>query len=248
MNQRERGIDNTKKGDEFIFPIADGTAKLSGRDYEFREPTLRREQIARNEDFGGELQGESGESQPTESTDDAEARADFWSIQGDFIYRHHNESRDQLYVPKEETFSIPLKCIDVSRSTYMQEKRVDDYWNVDSSRSLSDSWKNLTKFTLLKEKPPKGFMWSGERLAKVQTTSRPDHVWPEVWTEIDKAAQNREKHEWKNEKPTLDNVRRLRGIYLLIRDDQEHMETLQTARKIGKTYGSSHAVQKKNSD
>ena len=31
-----------QKDDEFIFPTADGTAKLSGRDFEFREPTLRR--------------------------------------------------------------------------------------------------------------------------------------------------------------------------------------------------------------
>ena len=29
----------TQKRDEFIFPVADGTAKLSGRDYDFREPT-----------------------------------------------------------------------------------------------------------------------------------------------------------------------------------------------------------------
>ena len=77
------------KGDEFKFPVADGTAKLSGRDYDFRASTLRREPIVRSEDFSGELQGDSGESQPTESTDDAEARADFRSIQGDFIYRHH---------------------------------------------------------------------------------------------------------------------------------------------------------------
>ena len=65
----------THKGNEFIFPAADGTAKLSGGDYEFREPTLRREQTARSEDFSRELQGEPGESQPTESTDDAEAPA-----------------------------------------------------------------------------------------------------------------------------------------------------------------------------
>ena len=70
--------------------------------------------------------------------DDAEARADFWSIQGDFICRHHNEPRVQLFLPKEETFPIPLKYIDVTRSTahtdldVMQEKRVDDYWNVDT--------------------------------------------------------------------------------------------------------------------
>ena len=33
----------------------------------------------------------------------------FGSIQGDFIYRHHNEPQVQLHVPKEETFRIPLK-------------------------------------------------------------------------------------------------------------------------------------------
>ena len=45
----------------------------------------------RSEDFSGVVQGEPGKSQPTDSTDDAEARGDFSSIQGDFIYRHHNE-------------------------------------------------------------------------------------------------------------------------------------------------------------
>ena len=130
-NQRERSILITQMKIEFIFPEADGTAKLSGRDYEVREPTLRREQTVESEDFSRELQGEPEESPTTESTDDAEARADFWSIQGDFIYRHHNESRVQLYVPKDETFPTPLKYIDVTRSTHtdldvMQEKCIDD--------------------------------------------------------------------------------------------------------------------------
>ena len=39
------------------------------------------------EDLSGEIQGESGESQPAEPTGDAGAHADFGSIQGDFIYR-----------------------------------------------------------------------------------------------------------------------------------------------------------------
>ena len=71
-----------------VFSVADGTAKLSGRDHEFREPTLRWEPTVWSEDFSRELYGEPGESQPTEPTDDAEARADFWSIQDDFIYHH----------------------------------------------------------------------------------------------------------------------------------------------------------------
>ena len=81
----------SQKDDELVFPFADGAAKLSGRDYEFRVSTLRWEPTVRSEDLSGGLQGKSGESQPAEPTDDAEARDDFWSIQGDFINRHHTE-------------------------------------------------------------------------------------------------------------------------------------------------------------
>ena len=124
-NQREGSIDQTKD-DEFIFPTADGAAKLPVRDNEFREPTRRWEPTE-----SGELQAEPKGPHPTETKDDAEARADFWSILGDFIYRHHNEPRVQLYVSKEETFRIPLKYIDVTGSTHadldaMQEKRIND--------------------------------------------------------------------------------------------------------------------------
>ena len=200
----------SKKGEQFMFPAADGTAKLSGRDYEFREPTPGRERTVRSEDFSGELHDEPGEPQPTESTDDAEARADCWSIQGDVIYRHHNEPRVQLHVPKEETFPIPLKHIDVSRSTHtdldvLQGERIDDHWNVGSNRHLSDSWKGFTKFTLLKEKTFKGYMWSGERLTKVQTTATPDHFWPGVWSKIGKPLGDEKNREWAIEKPKLHN-------------------------------------------
>ena len=42
----------------------------------------------------------------------------FWSIQGNFIYRHHVEPRVQSYVPREESFHIPLKYVDVIRSIH----------------------------------------------------------------------------------------------------------------------------------
>ena len=102
----------TRRNGEFVFPVADGSAKLSGRDYEFQEPTLRREQTVRSEGLSGDSR-RSGNKK-----DEPEARKDFWSIQGDFVYRHHIEPRVHLYVPKEETFPIPLKYIDVTRSTY----------------------------------------------------------------------------------------------------------------------------------
>ena len=59
-------------------------------------------------------------------------------------------------MPREESFPIPLKYIDVSRTTHTkfdlkQEKRIDDYWNIDGSRDLSDPLKGFTQFTLLEE-------------------------------------------------------------------------------------------------
>ena len=58
---------------------------------------------------------------------------------------------------REESFPIPLKCIDVSRTTHTnldvkQEKRIDDCWNIDGSRDLSDPWTGFPQFTLLEEK------------------------------------------------------------------------------------------------
>ena len=75
----------TQKGEEVIFPEEDGAAELFGRDYEFREFTLRRKQTIRSEGLSGEAPGESEESQPTEPKDDAEARRHSWLFHGDFI-------------------------------------------------------------------------------------------------------------------------------------------------------------------
>ena len=161
-----------------FFQVADGTAKLFGRDDGVRESILRREQLVGSEDLREEFQGNSERYQPTDVTkDDAEARNDFWSMGGDFIHRHHVDPRVHLYVPKEESFPIPVKYIDVTRTTHtnldaLQESRIDDYWNVDANRSFSDSWLGFTKFAFLNGKTSKGKLWSWVRLTKIQATTR----------------------------------------------------------------------------
>ena len=93
-----------------------------------------------NIDFLGESEGSL--PPPQDSFPDAvEAINDFWSMSRNFIYRHHVEPRVKLYSPREESFPIPLKYIDVSRTTHTnldvkQENRIDDYWNIDGSRDL----------------------------------------------------------------------------------------------------------------
>ena len=176
---------------ENYFPAADGRIKLPGGDQELRTPTLIREHPIRGEsqrDFLGESEGSLPPPPPDSLPDATEAISDFWSMSGNFIYRHHVEPRVKLYSPREESFPIPLKYIDVSRTTrtnldVIQERRIDDYWNIDGLRDLFDSWAGFTQFALLKKKkkPPDGYIWSGERLTRKQVTSRPDHKWPELW-------------------------------------------------------------------
>ena len=51
-------------------PVADGSAKLSGRDYEFQEPTLRGEFTVERKNLNGESQGDREEFEPEETKDD----------------------------------------------------------------------------------------------------------------------------------------------------------------------------------
>ena len=46
-----------------------------------------------------------------------------------------------------------------------------------------------------------------------------------------KAAQKKEKQEWANEKPKLDNARNLRGIHFIDLEDGEYEETIKNAWK-----------------
>ena len=157
-------------------------------------------------------------------------------MSGTFIYRHHVEPRVKLYSPREESFPIPLKYIDVTRTTHTnldvkQEKRIDDYWNIDGSRDLSDPWTGFTQIILLEEKPPDGKMWSGGRLTRKQLTSRPHHLWPELWKSMGKHAKLKEKQKWSNEKPQRDNALKLRGICFIDPENKEFKETIKNARK-----------------
>ena len=121
-------------------------------------------------DFLGEPEGSL--PPPQDSLPDAcEATNDFWSMSGNFRYRHHVEPRVKLYSPREESFPIPLKYIDVSRTTrtnldVVQERRIDDCWNIDGSRDVSDSWTGFTQFTQLEEKHPDVLLWSGRETDK----------------------------------------------------------------------------------
>ena len=120
------------------------------------------------------------ESQPTESRDDAEAHKDFWSNQGDSIYRHHNEPRVEVYVPKKNVLMT------VGMSTKQKFLRLLEriYKIHPIDRHTSERIHMVRGET--------------DKNSKDNSTRS---FWPEAWTKIGKAVQTREKQEWALEKP-----------------------------------------------
>ena len=147
--------------------MADGSAKLSGRDYEFQEPTLRRESTVKRESQRRISRRQGREFQPEETKDDEEIHKDMGTS---FIVIILN--REFNYTCREKNhFLFHWNTLISSGQTHTdldvaQEKRIDDYCNVDGNRNLSDSWTGFTRFTLLNETPPRGCMWYGEWLTK----------------------------------------------------------------------------------
>ena len=169
--------------------------------------------------------------------DDGEVRNDFLSNTESYIYRHHVESRVKLHVQREEIVRIPLRYLDVSRATnrdldVLLKRRADDNWNIDGYRELSDARSGFTWITLLDERPPDEYTWSRRRLTKRRVTSMSDHLCPEIRTNMSDAAQQWEKQKWVIEKPKLDNVWKLRGLYFVDPEDVEFKETLKNTRKM----------------
>ena len=191
----------------------------------------------RRESLSGDLHGEAEESQPTESRDDEEIPEDSWSIQGNFIYRHHIEPRIQLYVPErritpystENTLMSSGQLIRFGRST-----RKMNWWLLECRRKQKsvrfvDGFQKI--YVIERNSSEKGYMWSRRRLTKIQTTSRPDHTWPDAWIRIGKAGQRREKQEWAIEKPKLEYARNLRGIHSIDPSDEEYKDIIENARR-----------------
>ena len=87
-----------KENGRFNFPAVDGRITLFGRDQELSTSILIRERPIRGQghiDFLGESEG-SLSPRHDSFPDAGEAMNDFWSMSGNFIYRHHVEPRVKL--------------------------------------------------------------------------------------------------------------------------------------------------------
>ena len=110
--------------------------------------------------------------------------------------------REQLLdVPKESAFPIPSKYVDVVEQTKtnldnLEESSIDNFIWTPWKRPLSMLYGTLICVELslhLEKRPLQGYSWVVGRLTKPQVTSRPETLWPEVWSSLSNCARKKAK-------------------------------------------------------
>ena len=166
---------------------------------------------------------------------------------GNFTYLSLVEPRVKLYSLREESFPNSLKYIDVSRITntnldVIQQRRIDDYWNIDGSRDLSDYWTH-TVYCIRREFARRMYVVR-EKTDKTTGNIQTRLFLTRTLNEIGKKCLVKGEAKMVKWKSKFDNARRLRGNYFIDYEDKEFKETIKKKKKkIGSTKGSSHTLQ-----
>ena len=214
---------NNAECEHLMFPIADGTVKLSGWDHGIRRSTSTRDQLVRSEELSGDLQGISDTSQPTdEITDDGEARDDFWSIQGNCAEGRDISNSTEIRWRGQDYTKKPWVCCKQAVETIIGTLMRIETFRIYGPDSRSSQYRMKDVLTDI---------WSGRRLTKVQATTRLDYSWPQMWTGMSKASQRKEKQQWAIEKPKLDNAIKVEKHLLSWSGWKRVQRNLKNARK-----------------
>ena len=111
-------------------------------------------------------------------------------------------------------------CIDVERHTITSldtadEKEIRDFADgtIACRRELSEPWVGETRYHKL-WKTPAGYDMIDGRLTRLQSTTRPPHIWPEVWQGMSKKSRETAVSEWARDKKLIDEARQRRGLVI----------------------------------
>jgi hypothetical protein len=208
---KAKEVNVVKLNGKLRFPLAEGALRQPGSREKLVRPrrspaTPLGSQDDSEDDVPPDLiesASEAGDNEDEESSDDddddllSSPTPDFWTLNSDVLIRHHRTPRKSLYVPKPGDLPIPIDYLDVKRRTEtdlddFSESSISDFWSEAGSRMLSHKWTGKTVFEILRPSPPSGFKWISGRLTKVQETTRPDDVWPEMWRGMSKSKNSKQ--------------------------------------------------------
>ena len=150
----------------------------------------------------------------------------------------------KFYVLQESSFLHPTQVRWRCRADKYHVGRIagkSNVWSVERRR-WSRPWKSFTQFTqslVDTTSHLKDTCGPGERLRKLQETSRPENMWPEVRSKMSKYFRKKRKTVLDKEKPNLDSARKLRGISSV---DPEDMEFKETMKKSAKSFGMASGI------
>ena len=63
-------------------------------------------------------------------------------------------------------------------------------------------------------------------MAKIHATTRPENIWPEIWSNMSKKSRQKEKQHRQKKKSKLDKARKLKGIYCFDPEDMKFKENV----------------------
>ena len=143
----------------------------------------------------------------------------------EIIYLHRRWTKSPNFTRREEesfpiSTEIQLTSPELTHTNLdvKQERRIDDYLNIDGSRDMSDYWTCFTQYYSIGRKTVQtDICGPGRDWQEKQLTSRPYHLWTELWTrKVGRNAKLKERQKWSHEKLQLDNARKFRGYFSLI--------------------------------
>jgi len=146
---------------------------------------------------------------------------DTWERRGLRLVRVHKTPRTQLFCPSdvpEDPPPIPIIDIDVLRQTktnsdMQDETEIEDVWfGRHAHRTLSNPWIGETFFDPIPPPCKPGWTWVAGRLTKIQQTSRPPDIFPEMWTMMSKKQKLRSQEAWKLKASMIERAREERVL------------------------------------
>ena len=228
-DQCRRSIDAWKER-FFWFPMADGTAKLSARDCELREPTLRRDQLVGSE----EMRVSTGRTNWWRWSPERLLVAPWWLhlLSWTMNLEFNSRCRRRKHSPFHWN-TLMLQGL-LTLIWFCHKKRgFDDYWNFDSSKHLFVRFlERIHKIHSAERKSSKRIYVVRRATDKDSNNYQTRLCMQKFWTRLFKPHRIGNKPEFAKDKPKLENAPTLRGICTTDPDDREYSILKDARRKL----------------